>query len=111
MQSWTEGRKLNEFLLANEAFLSKTYIVKLEKGLFKISYDVIEDQNTERYALRLSFAPSPYPPLHERKGLPNSGRDNEVLGMEGIWQSKIDVSNSDRFRRRFYSNFKLAAGT
>lgn len=67
-----QGRKFNESLLVEKAFQSKIYTINLEKGIFKTPYDVIEDENTQRYALRLVWEPSPYPPRDEWKSAQQS---------------------------------------
>lgn len=66
----TQGWRINESLLTNDAFLPKTYTVRLEEGNFLTPYDLMlpeEDQYTPRFALRLAFDKSPYPPRHEWK--------------------------------------------
>lgn len=66
----TQGWRINESLLTDEAFLPKTYTVRLEEGNFLTPYDLMlpeEDQYTPRFALRLAFDKSPYPPRHEWK--------------------------------------------
>ena len=65
-----QGWRMNESVLTDEAFRPKTYTVRLEKGNFLAPFDAIgqrEDQYTPRFALRLAFDPSPYPPRHEWK--------------------------------------------
>ncbi|MCJ1345800.1 hypothetical protein MMC31_004009, partial [Peltigera leucophlebia] len=75
-QSW----RINESLLTDDAFMPKTYTVRLEKGNFLTPYDAMrpdEDQYTPRFALRLAFNESPYPPRHEWKdpgGAPDAMR-------------------------------------
>lgn len=66
----TQRWRINESLLTDDAFLPKTYTVRLEKGNFLTPYDAKlpgEDQYTPRFALRLEFDRSPYPPRHEWK--------------------------------------------
>ncbi|OBT69628.1 hypothetical protein VE03_00730 [Pseudogymnoascus sp. 23342-1-I1] len=66
----TQRWRINESLLTDAAFLPKTYTVRLEKGNFLTPYDAMlpeEDQYTPRFALRLAFDKSPYPPRHEWK--------------------------------------------
>lgn len=81
LRSWMKpGYKLNEWLLIDDAFLPKKYTVRLEKGNFLTAYDAMlpkEDQYTPRFALRLVFDQSPYPPRHEwkePKGAPDAVR-------------------------------------
>ncbi|KAI9830083.1 MAG: hypothetical protein M1826_005076 [Phylliscum demangeonii] len=73
-QSW----RMNESLLTADAFLPKTYTVRLEKGNFLTPCDAMfpedEDQYTPTFALRLVFDKSPYPPRHEWKE-PRGGPD------------------------------------
>ncbi|RAL04508.1 uncharacterized protein BO80DRAFT_398782 [Aspergillus ibericus CBS 121593] len=60
--------KINEALLTDEAFRSKTYTVRLEKGAFITQHDVMyadSKWNAARYAMRLVFDKSPYPPREE----------------------------------------------
>ncbi|KAI3324343.1 hypothetical protein HD806DRAFT_65943 [Xylariaceae sp. AK1471] len=67
-------QKLNEDLLHDSAFLPRTYSVRLERGDFIPTADVRRTQpqralsdSTLRYALRLVFDPSPYPPAEAWK--------------------------------------------
>lgn len=65
---------INEELLTDEAFVSKTYLVSLEKGNFLTSFDLmLEDmpELTSRWHTRLNFEPSPFPPLEEWKDDPS----------------------------------------
>lgn len=65
-QKW----KINEDRLTDDAFRPKTYTVRLDKGNFLTTYDsnyIKEPDWVPRYALRLTFEPSPYPPRHEWK--------------------------------------------
>lgn len=60
--------KVNESLLFDDAFRPQIYTVKLEKGNFLCPYDAMfskEDKFTPRFALRLIFDKSPYPPRRE----------------------------------------------
>jgi hypothetical protein len=62
--------KINESLLTDDAFLPKTYTVRLEKGEFITPYDAMRTEeipNTPAFALRLVFDKSPYPPRDEWK--------------------------------------------
>lgn len=73
IQHW----RLNESLLTDDAFLPKMYTVKLEKGNFLTPFDAElpkEPDWTPRFALRLAFDKSPYPPRHEWKE-PDGGPD------------------------------------
>ena len=66
-QRW---KQINEALLTDDAFLPKTYTIRLEKDNFLAPVDTIsqsENEFTPRYALRLAFDKSPYPPRHEWK--------------------------------------------
>lgn len=62
---------MNQSLFTDDAVLPKTYTIRLEKGNFLTEYDTIlleeEDQYTPRFAIRLYFDKSPYPPRHEWK--------------------------------------------
>ncbi|KAI9812546.1 MAG: hypothetical protein M1826_002796 [Phylliscum demangeonii] len=74
-----QRRRMNESLLTDDAFLPKTYTVRLERGNFLTPYDAMlppekEDQYHPRFALRLVFDKSPYPPQHEWKE-PGMGPD------------------------------------
>ena len=55
--------EINESLLINDAFLPKIYSVRLEEGNILTPPDAI----SPRFALRLAFDKSPYPPQHEWK--------------------------------------------
>lgn len=59
---------MNESLLTDGAFLPKAYTTRLEKGSFLTTYDAIlseeEGQCTPRFALRLEFDMSAFPPRH-----------------------------------------------
>jgi hypothetical protein len=64
MRSWL----INEALLTDAAFRPKTYTLRLEQGSFLTPYDARppgELPQTPRYALRLAFDTSPYPPRDE----------------------------------------------
>lgn len=56
-------------MLKEAAFLLKTYIISIEKGIFLTQFDASEEeelpQYTPRFALRLKFNTSPYPPRGE----------------------------------------------
>lgn len=74
-------RTVNESLLTDEAFLPKRYTIRLEKGNFLWPYDAMkpesENKATPRFALRLTFDKSPYPPRNEWKepgGAPDATR-------------------------------------
>lgn len=89
------GRTFNESLLVDDAFLPKTYIIKLEKGLFKTPYDVIENEYTQRWALRLVFEPSPYPPLEEWKGAKGYAEGHK------FWERKEFCGRSSKELQRY----------
>ena len=71
LRSWMKpSYQVNEKLLVDDAFRPKTYSVRLEKGNFLCAYDAMlpkEDEFTPRFALRLVFDKSPYPPRQEWK--------------------------------------------
>lgn len=90
-----QGRKFNELLLVEEAFLPKTYTIKLEKGIFKTPYDVTEDEYTQRYALRLVWEPSPYPSRDEWK----SGQTS--VEAFKFWEYKEFCGRSSEELRKF----------
>ncbi|KAI1115298.1 hypothetical protein F5Y14DRAFT_410830 [Nemania sp. NC0429] len=80
--SWVSSRpRINEQLLNDEAFLPKTYKIKLEKGDFVSASDrtwkpaeVLSD-DVPKFALRLTFDVSPYPPREQwksSKGAPDA---------------------------------------
>jgi len=82
---------INEALLTDDAFLPKTYSLRLEKGNFLTPCDELssfEDEFTPRFALRLAFDKSPYPPREEWKepeGAPDAVK---------MWKWKAFVSRS-----------------
>lgn len=62
--------QINESLLVDDAFRPKIYTVRLEKGNFLSAHDAMlpkEHEFTPRFALRLVFDKSPYPPRMEWK--------------------------------------------
>jgi hypothetical protein len=62
--------KINEACLTEDAFRPKVYTIRLEKGNFITPNDArarMEDNLTERFALRLVFDKSPYPSRCEWK--------------------------------------------
>jgi hypothetical protein len=62
--------RVNEALLTDGAFRPKTYALRLERGTFLTQYDARppgEQPHARRFALRLTFDPSPYPPRHESR--------------------------------------------
>ena len=68
---------MHEAQLTDAAFLPRTYALRLEKGNFVAPSNHPfgwEPMATQRYALRLSFDPSPYPPRNEWKK-PERGPD------------------------------------
>lgn len=69
---------MNEYHLTDDAFLSKMYTIKLDNGDFLSSALYGYDSSwTPKFALRLSFDRSPYPPREERKkseGMPDGAR-------------------------------------
>lgn len=59
---------INEALLTDDAFLPRTYHLSLEKGVFLAPFDAMQPSDflyTPRFAYRLSFDKSPYPPRQE----------------------------------------------
>ncbi|PNY24992.1 Uncharacterized protein TCAP_05076 [Tolypocladium capitatum] len=64
-----ERYRINEALLTDDAFLPKTYLISLERGVFLAPFDAQATDNhhpyTARFAYRLSFDKSPYPPREE----------------------------------------------
>ena len=68
---------LNEYYLSDHAFRAKSFIVRIEKGDFVEPAYIGEDSVTykPRYALRLLFDRSPYPPREEWTK-PEGGPDN-----------------------------------
>ena len=73
----TQPWQINELRLTDDAFLPKRYTIRLEKGNFLAPADNISESKNEfmsRYALRLVFDKSPYPPRHEWKQ-PEEGPD------------------------------------
>jgi hypothetical protein len=63
---------VNEGSLKNEAFLSKSFTVHIEQGNFSTPGHLLSslddgDRYDWRYAMRLVFEPSPYPPEGEWK--------------------------------------------
>ena len=89
-RQFVQERKFNESLLVDEAFLPKTYTIRLEKGIFKTPYDVIENEYTRRYVLRLIWEPSPYPPRDEWKGARASVEVNK------FWERKVFCGRSSK---------------
>ena len=89
-----QGRQFNESLLIDDAFLPKAYTITLEKGFFKTPYDVIENEYTQRYALRLVWEPSPYPPREEWKGAQASVEAHK------FWEHKIFCGRSSEELRK-----------
>ena len=66
----TDGYILNEENLIDDAFLPKTYSVRLEKGMFKTAFERTAGPVRpwrQSYAYQLVFDKSPYPPRHEWK--------------------------------------------
>ncbi|KAF2140429.1 uncharacterized protein K452DRAFT_360039 [Aplosporella prunicola CBS 121167] len=63
--------QLNEAYLTEDAFMPKTYTICLEKGSFLTPWAESNFKKfpsaPPRYALRLKFDKSPYPPRHELK--------------------------------------------
>jgi len=56
---------IDESLLTDDAFQPQTYTIRLEKGNFILPHDSLlsnESKYNSRYALRLAFDKSPYPP-------------------------------------------------
>ena len=71
------GRRLNAQNLTDDAFLPKDYTLTLEKGNFPSPIYATLPQPPPSYAphfaLRLSFDPSPYPPLEQWKEIAGYG--------------------------------------
>lgn len=72
----SKSTRLNELSLTDDAFLPKTYTLRIERGNFSepcyIGYPGAEKP---RFALRLIFDNSPYPPRSEWKN-PENGPDD-----------------------------------
>lgn len=67
-QTW----RMNESLLTDDAFLPKTYTVRLEKGNFLTPYNAMlpkKDQYILRFTLCLAFNKPPYPSQYKWKEL------------------------------------------
>lgn len=76
---------LNERGLANDAFRPKVYVVRIEKGNFKVPAFIGESGTwAPRCELRLLFDISPYPPEHEWK---NPEANGDVLHRQ-FWNIK-----------------------
>ena len=75
----SKGSILNECSLTDDAFLPKTYSLGLERGNFKEScYIGHISPGRPRFALRLLFDNSPYPPRSEWR-TPGGGLDDDRL--------------------------------
>ena len=64
----THKAAINESRLTEDAFQPKSYTVRLEKGVFLRPGDAMRQINpsdSSKFALRLVFDPSPYPPQQE----------------------------------------------
>lgn len=64
----THKAAINESRLTENAFQPKSYTVHLEEGVFLRPGDAMREVNfsdSSKFALRLVFDPSPYPPQHE----------------------------------------------
>ncbi|RYP10458.1 hypothetical protein DL764_000641 [Monosporascus ibericus] len=84
--SWgpkVERLRINEHQLTEDAFVPKTYRVTLERGEFRSREDLSRLSASEmplwadRFALRLLFDKSPYPPRQEWKqpeGMPDANK-------------------------------------
>lgn len=74
----SKSTMINELGLADDAFLPKLYTIRIEKGNFiEPSCVGFSDSWQSRFALRLIFDKSPYPPRSEWKkpeGGPDSGQ-------------------------------------
>ena len=97
--------RINECCLTDDAFRPKTYTIRLEQGNFMTPAHArhrMENALTERYALRLLFDKSPYPPRHEWKE-PDGGPDanqfwewKEFAGRESA-ELKLQAKSSSRW--------------
>lgn len=82
LPKWTEGSTLktstmvNEHSLTDDAFRPKSYAVRIEKGNFvePSSIGFLPNSDKPRFAIRLLFDKSPYPPRSEWK-TPDGGPD------------------------------------
>jgi hypothetical protein len=70
---------MNEMFLSDDAFRPKLFTVRIEKGNFIAPSGIgFKDSPRERYALRLLFDKSPYPPREEWKR-PEGGPDSNLF--------------------------------
>ncbi|KAJ4145454.1 hypothetical protein LMH87_004304 [Akanthomyces muscarius] len=72
----TQSTLVNEYSLTDEAYKTKSYTVRVEKGRFmepcRVGY---ADESAKKFNLRLVFDPSPYPPKSEWKSLERGVED------------------------------------
>ncbi|PYH88622.1 hypothetical protein BO71DRAFT_365034 [Aspergillus ellipticus CBS 707.79] len=75
------GHTLNEALLTDQAFMPKSYNLKLEQGRFVTQFDTRNKVHSgDQFALRLAFDPSPFPPGEEWK------QPNSILDVMKFWE-------------------------
>lgn len=61
-----DNPQFNEWALKKDAFRTRTYTVRIEKGNFiEPAYSINHWVHASRYAIRLVFDKSPYPPQPE----------------------------------------------
>ncbi|KUJ11653.1 uncharacterized protein LY89DRAFT_722759 [Mollisia scopiformis] len=103
-----EGNMLNERILSDEALRTKYFTVRMEKGNFREPCWSLmgSTESSTRYALRLLFDKSPYPPREEWKepeGAPDSnmfwdniefvGRNSPELYQKGIAMNDLNTAD------------------
>lgn len=80
---------VNEHSLTDEAFKTKSFTVRVEKGRFiEPSRVGFAATFAKRFDLRLVFEPSPYPPKSEWKSLERGVEDGQ------FWDHKQFVAHS-----------------
>ncbi|KAI1771033.1 hypothetical protein F4818DRAFT_220235 [Hypoxylon cercidicola] len=93
-----EGTMVNEYSLTDDAFRPKSYTVRIEKGNFvepcTIGYPKLDNL---RFALRLLFDKSPYPPRSEWK-TPEGGPDGGQFWdhVEFVARTSSDLAKQGR---------------
>ena len=81
LQNWKSGlpTTVNETFLSDDAFRPKLFTVRIEKGDFIAPSGIgFKDSPRKRYALRLLFDKSPYPPREEWKS-PGGAADSNLF--------------------------------
>ncbi|KAM3477094.1 hypothetical protein MY8738_006589 [Beauveria namnaoensis] len=74
----TKSTLVNEFSLTDEAFKTKTYMVRVEKGRFiQPSRARYANESSNNFDMRLVFNPSPYPPKSAWKSLEGGVEDGQ----------------------------------